>query len=80
MSKNYYCFGDVVLVNIPWLERGTGRPLSKVRPAVVVSREHLNDQGRYIVLPISSKPAKGDDVLVSDWETVGPEKPSKRQL
>jgi len=80
MSKNYYRFGDVVLVNIPWIERGTGRPLTKVRPAVVVSRDHLNEQGRHVVLPISSRPAKGDEIPVPEWEAAGLAKPSKMQI
>lgn len=45
---------------------GAPAPLTKVRPAVVVSRDHLNEQGRYIVLPISSRPAKGDEIPVPE--------------
>jgi len=75
MKKCTVSFGDVVLVPIPWADKDIG---SKIRPAVVISREKLQDAGLVIVLGISSKElARENEYQIVNWEKAGLKKRSK---
>lgn len=75
MEKCTVNFGDVVLVPFPWADKETG---SKVRPAVVISRENLLAAGQIIVLGISSKEvAREYEYQIINWKEAGLKFPSK---
>lgn len=75
MEKCTVSFGDVVLVPIPWADKDIG---SKIRPAVVISREKLQDVGLVIVLGISSKEvARENEYQIVQWKEAGLKKQSK---
>lgn len=75
MEKYIVNFGDIVLVPIPWADRETG---SKIRPAVVISRERLHAAGQIIVLGISSKDINREyEYQIINWKNAGLKKPSK---
>lgn len=74
--KNYTInFGDIVLVPMAWSDKETG---SKIRPAVVISRENLLAAGQIIVLGISSKiTSRENEHIITNWQESGLKYPSK---
>jgi hypothetical protein len=75
MKKCTVNFGDVVLIPFPWADKETG---SKVRPAVVISRENLLAAGQIIVLGISSKETvRNHEYQIINWKEAGLKFPSK---
>jgi hypothetical protein len=58
-----------------WSDKETG---SKIRPAVVISRENLLAAGRIIVLGISSQLLlKENEYTIANWQESGLKYPSK---
>ncbi|MCL6477052.1 MAG: type II toxin-antitoxin system PemK/MazF family toxin [Peptococcaceae bacterium] len=75
MKKCTINFGDIVLVPIAWSDKETG---SKIRPAVVISRENLLTAGQIIVLGISSKiTLRENEYKIINWRESGLQYPSK---
>lgn len=75
MKKDTATFGDVVLAPIPWADKEIGY---KIRPAVVISREHLHIAGQIIVLGISSRSVtRENEYEIVKWREAGLDLPSK---
>lgn len=73
MEKYTVNFGDVVLVPVPWSDKEIG---SKIRPAVVISREKLQTAGQIIVLGISSRDISREyEYQIINWKKTGLKKP-----
>jgi len=71
-----YAFGDIVLVPFPFTDQSG----AKKRPAVVVSRDHYNENRRdLVIMAITSQvrqPLGFAEALIADWQSAGLIKPS----
>ena len=80
MPENSFHFGDIVLANIPWVDKYSGLPYSKIRPVLIISCDNFNNKGSYLVLPISSQPPLRNEIPIELWQRIGLERPSKIQI